>query len=600
MRGDFTRRSFRPQKRYSSVRMQQGRVQLDSDWNEQVEIQQQLSRTETQDTIGQTGIPAETPFAFQIAINSEASAGNAIQISDGRMYVDGILCVNEEGRLNDRTTTYQSQPFFPVSQSDFDAVVGPVPSGGVILVYLDVWERLITAFEDAALLEPALGGPDTTARSQVIWQVKLLPQKSADDARNINLKLRFGTTELPTLPVTVDVNAPPAGNQLYRLEVHKSADETGKGATFKWSRDNGSVVAEWVNDSNPVEVKSRTRFRAGQFLELTDDDHELLEQPGLLCKIDAVTEELSGSQKLRLVDPDGQISDLTPLFAAFKTDGEKKKKARLWDSAARAVPNDGILALLPDGGLAVSIPTFAYRTGDAWLIPVRQGMAPATALPAEDGHHYAKLAILQRGSEGELSRTADLRRFFEPIVELKRKVDGLTEQVTNIIPSIVPRGVILMWSGTIATIPTGWVLCDGRNGTPDLRARFILGSGADRTGLPGGVTLPTPLASGEHDPHDHSFNVPTLSFNLSGGNHVHQLGNGGWGQQRCAPFDTAGGTTVIDPRPAQGANDFHATHDEGPGGHTHSANITGFGATSGPASGENRPRWFALCYIMKT
>ena len=42
---------------------------------------------------------------------------------------------------------------------------------------------------------------------------------------------------------------------------------------------------------------------------------------------------------------------------------------------------------------------------------------------------------------------------------------------------LIPSGAILIWSGSIATIPDSWVLCDGSNGTPDLRGRFILGAG---------------------------------------------------------------------------------------------------------------------------
>jgi hypothetical protein len=44
-------------------------------------------------------------------------------------------------------------------------------------------------------------------------------------------------------------------------------------------------------------------------------------------------------------------------------------------------------------------------------------------------------------------------------------------------------GVIVMWSGTISTIPSGWVLCNGSNGTPDLRNRFIIGAHSDTTGV---------------------------------------------------------------------------------------------------------------------
>ncbi len=57
------------------------------------------------------------------------------------------------------------------------------------------------------------------------------------------------------------------------------------------------------------------------------------------------------------------------------------------------------------------------------------------------------------------------------------------------------KGMILMWSGSIATIPDGWALCDGNNGTPDLRARFI--RGATHEAPPGGT--------GGSPTHDHDF-----------------------------------------------------------------------------------------------
>lgn len=47
----------------------------------------------------------------------------------------------------------------------------------------------------------------------------------------------------------------------------------------------------------------------------------------------------------------------------------------------------------------------------------------------------------------------------------------------------VPSGLIAMWSGTIATIPTGWLLCNGTSGTPDLRNRFVIGAHSDTSGI---------------------------------------------------------------------------------------------------------------------
>ena len=48
--------------------------------------------------------------------------------------------------------------------------------------------------------------------------------------------------------------------------------------------------------------------------------------------------------------------------------------------------------------------------------------------------------------------------------------------------SSVPSGTIVLWSGTLATIPSGWFLCNGQNGTPDLRNRFVIGASVDQAG----------------------------------------------------------------------------------------------------------------------
>jgi hypothetical protein len=60
-----------------------------------------------------------------------------------------------------------------------------------------------------------------------------------------------------------------------------------------------------------------------------------------------------------------------------------------------------------------------------------------------------------------------------------------TAFVTTAVGSLnsVPSGLIALWSGTIATIPTGWLLCNGTSGTPDLRNRFVIGAHSDTTGI---------------------------------------------------------------------------------------------------------------------
>ena len=88
MKGDFTRVTFEPQKRYTSVRMQQGRVQLDADWNEQADIQAYLERTEAVDVIGEAGAP-KGAGNFSIAVTGD---GADLAIGPGRFYVEGMLC----------------------------------------------------------------------------------------------------------------------------------------------------------------------------------------------------------------------------------------------------------------------------------------------------------------------------------------------------------------------------------------------------------------------------------------------------------------------------------------------------------------------------
>jgi microcystin-dependent protein len=110
---------------------------------------------------------------------------------------------------------------------------------------------------------------------------------------------------------------------------------------------------------------------------------------------------------------------------------------------------------------------------------------------------------------------------------------GTGAAVINITPPGVPSGAILAWSGSIATIPAGFVICDGTNSTPDLRDRFIVGAGTtyavDATGGANTVTLATTEIPG----HTHTVSGTTASdgahtHNVSGntsntGAHTHNV-----------------------------------------------------------------------------
>lgn len=70
----------------------------------------------------------------------------------------------------------------------------------------------------------------------------------------------------------------------------------------------------------------------------------------------------------------------------------------------------------------------------------------------------------------------------------------------------IPAGVIVMWGGLVANIPSGWVLCDGLNGTPDLRSKFIKGSAAGANpGVTGGAASASYTPAGTVGAHTHTF-----------------------------------------------------------------------------------------------
>lgn len=571
-RGDFSRDTFDPLKHFRRVFMQQGRVQLDADWNEQTSILLHYLRTLAADLIGPQGGPAGAVGFVIGPVPFPSPVQNDFRIGLGHYYVDGILCEADstpvaisippafqgssvtvqsvtvrvdhwtldglpfqdnqfvevfndvqlpnvspvfsptvvqitnpqqaqltltlKGALANlssatnpklrRVITYLTQPDYPIPPDE------TLAANHTYLIYLDVWERHITYVEDDSIREVALGGSDTASRAKVVWQVKAAPGTANSDAKTPCDNFQF--TDQNFLPSLFNMNcgrlkamakqdskstdpcitAPQSRysgheNQLYRVEIHTGGaawSSTGTRpttgvATFKWSRENGSVVFPIVSLSTgggttTVGLENLGRddrfgLKEGEWVEVQDDDSLLQNRATPLLQVQSLdptklTAILSGTADLDVVKNANQNLAKHPLV-------------RRWDHRA-GDPAEGGLQIASDGAAYIIEGTWLtledgvqiqfqppmssakqqqivvnqYVTSDYWLIPARtatgdviwpqeaglDGQGNATLVPIAkppDGieHHYAPLAVITVNNSGEVTDPQSCQKTFHAI-----------------------------------------------------------------------------------------------------------------------------------------------------------------------------------------
>jgi Family of unknown function (DUF6519) len=390
MRGDYSRFPFDARSHYSSVLLQQGHVLLDQDWNEQSDIESRRFRAAVIDTLGR--VFAASPDAFKIA--SDRRGG--LTIGRGRMYVDGLVAENfGAGRpiWDDALAEQHSADSAPYAQQPYVPLAAPLPRSGTYLIFLDVWQREVTALQDPNIADVALGGADTTTRWQTVWQVKWR-KVTAAEAKCPLEKVRVFMPSAARLS-TRSNGYSGAENQLYRVEIH--GEGKAGAATFKWSRDNASVtqVVRLPDPSRLVVAPSdpASHFAPGDQVEVTDDAHELGGFPGELRRIKA----FDSARRMMTLD--------APLSAGlFPTDGNGVPDTRRhmcvqrWQGSG-AIQGGNWIEL--GDGVAVKFDADpadgCFKTGDYWLIAARsadRSIAPLDRAPPRGiHHHYAKLAL---------------------------------------------------------------------------------------------------------------------------------------------------------------------------------------------------------------
>lgn len=451
MSGDYSRYRFDPWLDFAGVLMQQGRVQLDADWNEQADLLDRRLRAEGVDIFGLDPTPGisgvavvspQTPTAFRIE-----AVGGTIRIGRGRMYVNGLLAENH-GRGNPELDPvlaelrgqdpldYSPQPYHPDPPT--------LPSGGPHLVYLDVWQRELTHRQRPELVEKAVA-LDTTNRIQTVWQVRLLANVSSVDCTTPDAQIpgwqaliapsagRLSSRAMGVDPAQDPCELPPGGgyrgleNQLYRVEIHDGGTAQ---ATFNWSRDNASVTAsvEKIVSTTELELDSLgrdqvLRFNSGDWVEILDDWRELSGEGGdpalrrgemRKITVNEAAESISFSPALP--------GDLIPGGSGDDTLEKRHLRVRRWDQKGKVRDAGGNLIVdLHQPGSTGTIPVPAagtwvvlengvqvqfdldpagdvFRSGDFWSFAARTADTSVEELdrapPRGIHHHFARLALV--------------------------------------------------------------------------------------------------------------------------------------------------------------------------------------------------------------
>ena len=458
---DVSKFSFRPWNDFLGVVMQQGRVQLDSDWNDFVAQLTRRLQAGSLDTFGRAVVPRETPEGFRITVGG---ANNELTIGPGRIYVDGLLAENHgqpyakkwswDTRLAELTGTdpvsLVRQPYLPFNTKESPAEQlaavfnRPKLGDGSHLVYVDVWQRDVTALQDPELIEKAVG-VETTGRLQTVWQVKALEiigEKATCDSElkewtqlirpsGARLTTSTGSIETESNPCLIPPAAGYQGreNQLYRVEIHRGSTKDPNGkvieATFKWSRDNATVASRVTDIPTLTQVvvehvkqDDLLGFKGGDWIEILDDRHELHGKPGVLRRIqgggvDEATRTLTLETGLppnlfSVVNSDEPTSGLNTRVRRWDQSGIVRQAdgTKFFDldssgeSSGIPIPPEGTKITLENGILVdFSLEKeLEFKTGDYWVFAARIADGSIEILhkspPKGIHHHYARLAII--------------------------------------------------------------------------------------------------------------------------------------------------------------------------------------------------------------
>jgi hypothetical protein len=458
MGSDRARISYDPNQQYRSVVMQQGRVTLEADFNEELAIAGEELREETLDIVGPSGTPDDGYSVTPLAAHD-------FSVEAGTMYVGGLRvatpppspATSKSGKKVDPNLTYLNQTDWLDHVGDPDWVDPSVNPPTTEFIYLFLREQEISAVEDSDLKDVALGGPDTAQRTRLIqhivrvnadptcstglaevqkdkWQPEGLVFNPATMRLESTATLQVGFSSKVSQPDPCNPQAQGgflgADNQLIRVQI-SGIDQASGNPKFVWGFDDASFLYRLdVDKANPKLLHLQSRPVDASHQPRVNQAVEVLRSAAQLSNGEFVA-SLSGLVlKLdKAYDPDTQMVSLPATLAQLPVeyyDATQTPRVflRVWE---QEVISTGVAMDLGNTGLQVTLqaPGNVFHLGDYWLFAVRpstpQQVYPErylTGFQPPEGPRMWACPLATIDWTGQTPAALDCRRSFSPLVDL--------------------------------------------------------------------------------------------------------------------------------------------------------------------------------------
>jgi hypothetical protein len=445
---DISRHLHQPEKHYAGVRMQQGRVILDSDWNERSSIEAEDLRQ----TISELACSKGTPNAGMSVSNVAVVNPYDFQIANGSYYLGGMRLVIDAA---DDWETYRTQSDWLQVEAADGSTMTVTAGDRIDLVYVYAWEQPVSAVEDSELFEVALGGRDTSVRMRRMRRFHSMVvspatnpstfdsaegfQKLVDVLNGSNALFDAATSELRSNGLLLvefseeqssedPCNNPEvegyvgAENRAIRVELR-----AGDPMTLTWGFDNASPlyrvkVTEPALDTltfitEPADLPSMPS--AGQVVEILrwgaklPNVEKVAELQGTLHKVETTYDPTTRQLILDTPVTEDWVEWLTAHAEHYNPDDDADERylyLRVWDrgrntTATAEIPyTHETPVVLGDTGLSVTVAADGMP-GDYWIIAARTSTpnkfvpwnldTPGGVPPHGPRRFYAPLALIR-------------------------------------------------------------------------------------------------------------------------------------------------------------------------------------------------------------